>query len=171
VENKQKWLSPRVISATVPNLPIAEDMTSTSSGESEIASEVISKSITPLNSKEMRKKKRKLVDAYMEAVPSSRRQLTLLTNAVNEIWDNVAKKKGKNRLLIEELYNKELAWLQSKSSKPTTTRNSVFLGKAMDSLKNTLHTRIGLDGRISLSYRSEENLFGLFSRSSSENSL
>jgi len=164
--------SPRVIYATVPNSPIAEDVTSTSSGESEITSQVISKSITSFSSKnEMRKKKRKLVDAYMEAVPSSRRQLTLLTNAVNEIWDNVAKKKGKNRLLIEELYNKELAWLQSKSSKPTTTRNSVFLGKAMDSLKNTLHTRIGLDGRISLSYRSEENLFGLFSRSSSENSL
>jgi len=164
--------STRVIYATVPNSPIAEDVTLTSSGESEITSEVISKSITSFNSKnEMRKKKRKLVDTYMEAVPSSRRQLTLLTNDVNEIWDNVTKKKGKNRLLIEELYNKELAWLQSKSSKPSTTRNSVFLGKAMDSLKNTLHTRIGLDGRISLSCRSEENLFGLFSRSSSGNSL
>jgi len=70
--------------------------------------------------------KKTLADAYIEAVPTSRRKLNLVTIAVDSIWKEITNNSKGNLELREDLYMKELAWLLArKPSKRNIGKDSV----------------------------------------------
>jgi len=106
-----------------------------------------------ITDRELRVKKRTLVDAYMEAIPSSRRQLTMMGIAVDKIWSDVTEVKGQKLTLDKVKYRKELAWLKSRLADPIamiSPRKSLHLKKALDSTRDSLHDRIGVGRRDSI---------------------
>lgn len=104
---------------------------------------VLSRSKTPkLTNKEMRALKRKLVDAYIEAIPSSRRQLTMISIAVDHIWKDVTDRSSGNLTLLGNQYNKELKWLRSK--KDENTKKEKSRNNLLKNVKTKLHSRAGV---------------------------
>lgn len=62
-------------------------------------------------------KKRELITAYVNHVPSMRRKPTMVSIACNRLWKEVTNtKKGKVKV-TEHLYKRELAWLQARALK------------------------------------------------------
>lgn len=142
--------------ATMPQRVMLRDLPQrmTTSRRSVIAKKVLASSKSPfISDRELRVKKRKLVDAYMEAIPSSRRQLTLLSVAVDKIWADVTETKGNKVRLKNGEYRKELAWLKSRLADPVvmiSPRDSIYLEKALNATRSTLHDRFGVDRRESI---------------------
>jgi len=108
-----------------------------------LLNDVITRSKSPkLTNKEMRALKRKLVDAYIEAIPSSRRQLTMISIAVDHIWKDVTDRSSGNLTLLGNKYNKELKWLRSK--KDENTKKEKSRNNILTNVKSKLHSRAGV---------------------------
>jgi len=92
------------------------------------------------------KKKRKLVDAYVDAIPSSRRQLTMLTIAIDSIWKDVTSVEKGELTLREREYKKELAWLKSRKGEQKRANKSHHLELSVRATKDTMHAYSGVSG-------------------------
>jgi len=104
---------------------------------------VLSRSKCPkITNKELRALKRKLVDAYIDAIPSSRRHLTMISIAVDQIWKDVTERKPGGVSLLAKQYTRELKWLRSRKDENTKKENT---GEMLIRAKNTLHSRTGVD--------------------------
>jgi len=90
------------------------------------------------------KKKRKLVDAYVDAIPSSRRQLTMLTIAIDSIWKDVTRVEKGKLTLLEREYKRELAWLKSRKGEQKRANKSQHLEQSMRAAKDTIHAYSGV---------------------------
>jgi len=83
----------------------------------EINSTPTSFEVPHITSDEFRNLKRKLAIAFIDAMPKSRRNISLLSVAVDKIWNEVTEfKQGEVRVNMV-LFNQELAWLVSKRKK------------------------------------------------------
>merc|ERR1719285_345700 len=74
----------------------------------------------------MRALKTTLADAYIEAAPSSRRNITLVTIAVDSIWKEVTTISGGKRVLLRDRYMKEVAWLRAWKKNVTNLNEKYF---------------------------------------------
>lgn len=72
-----------------------------------------------ITNRELRVKKRMLADAWLEANPSSRRNLKNVAKGVNKMWSDVTYTKKGKLMLDREMYHRELSWLQSKFTSGT----------------------------------------------------
>lgn len=95
--------------------------------------------------KYMRTLKKALADAYIEAVPSSRRKVSLVTIAVDSIWKEVTSITKGSLVLQKDLYMKELAWLRARKKK-TETENGVksLLRQSTNRAKFILYDKAGV---------------------------
>jgi len=67
-----------------------------------------------ITNKVMRHHKKEIVDAYLEAIPFSRRRLSMVTVGVDMIWKEVTTTR-RGKLEVSELkFRKELAWLRAR---------------------------------------------------------
>jgi len=108
-----------------------------------LLNDVLSRSKAPkITNKEMRALKRKLVDAYIEAIPSSRRHLTMISFAVDQIWKDVTDRDSGNLTLLGNQYTKELKWLRSK--KDEHTKKEMSRNKILTNVRSKLHSRAGV---------------------------
>jgi len=89
-------------------------------------------------------KKRKLVDAYVDAIPSSRRQLTMLTVAIDSIWKDVTTVKKGKLTVLEREYKRELAWLRSKKGEQKGAMGSNFLEESVEAARDCIHAYSGV---------------------------
>lgn len=69
----------------------------------------------PNSATKMQILKAKLVDAYIKALPSNRRNITLVTIAVDSIWKEVTLISRGKPILLTDRYLKEIAWLRARN--------------------------------------------------------
>jgi len=95
--------------------------------------------------KELRILKKALANAYIEAVPSCRRQLSLITIAVDSIWKEVTSTSEGKVVLQQDLYIKELAWLRARKKKTVDGDNEKsLLRQSTNRAKNFLYDKGGI---------------------------
>lgn len=137
-ENKQKDSEPLQIDVNIPKTIVEEEEINPE--KDALLNDVLSRSQNPkIRNKEMRALKRKLVDAYIDAIPSSRRHLTMISFAVDQIWKDVTDRSKGNLTLLGNQYTKELRWLRSKKDENTKKEIS-----QLTNVRSKLHTRVGV---------------------------
>lgn len=74
--------------------------------------------IPQITSDELRDLKSKLAVAFIDAMPTFRRNISVLSDGVDKIWREVTEvKRGEVRVDMVK-FNKELSWLKSKKKRP-----------------------------------------------------